>query len=103
MTMARSSGWMRMSGLWRVEWLRPRARQFFSSLLLTLSFSSSEHLFSRRKSEPRIVGGPTQVKKSLSSRAVRPKVRLLQICWNGQGARLRTTFSSVNALGGFLA
>jgi hypothetical protein len=38
MTMARSSGWMRMSGLWRVEWLRPSARQFFSLLLLPLSF-----------------------------------------------------------------
>jgi hypothetical protein len=72
MTMARSSGWMRMSGLWRVEWLRPSARQFFSLLLLSLSLSTSEHLLSRTKSEPRIVGGPTQVKKSLSSEPVRP-------------------------------
>jgi hypothetical protein len=38
MTMARSSGWMRISGLGRVEWLASRVRQFFSSLLLHLSF-----------------------------------------------------------------
>jgi hypothetical protein len=34
MTMARSSGWMRMGGLWRMDGLAPRVRQFFSSLLL---------------------------------------------------------------------
>jgi len=71
MTMARSSGWMRMSGLWRVERLRPRSRQFFLLTPAASELSSSEHLFSRRKSESRIVGGPTQVKKSLSSEAVR--------------------------------
>ena len=38
MTMARSSGWMRIGGLWRLAWLAPRLRQFSSSLLLPLRF-----------------------------------------------------------------
>jgi len=63
MTMARSSGWMRMSGLWRVDWLALRARQsFFIAPAASEAFVFGP-LFSHRKSEPRIVGGPTQVKK----------------------------------------
>jgi hypothetical protein len=100
MTMARSSGWMRMGGLWRVQWLAPCVRQF---VLAASELSSADHLFSRRKSEPRIVGGPTQVKKSLLREAARPGGCLPQICFSGQDALLRTAFSSVNALAGFLA
>jgi hypothetical protein len=56
----------------------------------------------RPKSEPRIVGGRAQVKKSLS---VRQQVTscLLQVRFGWPGARLRTAFSSVNALCAILA
>jgi len=42
MTMARSSGWMRMSGLWRVERLRPHACQSFFIAPAASEFSSSD-------------------------------------------------------------
>jgi hypothetical protein len=42
MTMARSRGWMRMSGLWRAEWLALRARQFFFIAPAAPELSSSD-------------------------------------------------------------
>jgi hypothetical protein len=72
MTMARSSAWMRMSRLWARGLAHSARSSVFFIAPAASELSSSDHLFSRRKSEPRIVGGPTQVKKSLSSEAVRP-------------------------------